>query len=291
MADVNSTIQSITKTATSSTSALVIASLIITVAATFVVGYILYWAINKVAVAKKGLLVPQTKIPVDGSKITKIDKVEFPDASNGKRATYMFWMYINDIDKYSGSRRRVMHIGEDNADTASPLVYMGANDNKLHVMFNPKKPDSQTPTGPGRIEYLTSKYGIVIDYIPINRWVHVTIVVNESVNKGTISAYLDAELVKVASTGSANPVAGTGANVSSVQNLVLDKKGAIYIGGSPSDAMGPGFAGLVSKVMLFNFDLNVRDIYDEYRKGPIDNLLAKLGLPAYGVQSPIYRIA
>ena len=41
---------------------------------------------------------------------------------------------------------------------------------------------------------------------------------------------------------------------------------------------------------MFNYDLNDRDIYNNYNEGPIDGFLAKLGLGAYGVRSPIYRI-
>jgi hypothetical protein len=28
-----------------------------------------------------------------------------------------------------------------------------------------------------------------------------------------------------------------------------------------------------------------------YIEGPVDNLAAKLGLPAYGVRAPVYRLA
>ena len=41
---------------------------------------------------------------------------------------------------------------------------------------------------------------------------------------------------------------------------------------------------------MYNYDLNDRDIYNDYNEGPIDNLLAKLGLGAYGIRSPVYKI-
>jgi len=70
----------------------------------------------------------------------------------------------------------------------------------------------------------------------------------------------------------------------------LDKTGDIWIGGSPSESVGPGFAGLVSKVTFFNHDINAKDVYEDYMKGPIDSLLAKMGLPAYGIRTPLYRM-
>ena len=45
-----------------------------------------------------------------------------------------------------------------------------------------------------------------------------------------------------------------------------------------------------ANTFLFNYDLNANDVYSLYQKGPVDNMLAKVGLPAYGIQSPIYRI-
>lgn len=274
-----------------SNSKLIVITLVLVAAGAFLVAYILYWSINKIAVSKQAYIVPQTKVPIVGTQLTKIPGVITPPASNGKRASMTFWIYVHDIDKYSGSRRHVFHVGDENAlFTSSPLVYFSAFNNKLHVMYNPIN-DPEAPNDSTRFEYLTSKYGITIDYIPIQRWVHVAVVVNETVNGGTISAYLDSELVKVVSTGKRNEVEGTSNLIASVQNLKLDKTGSLFVGGSTSDEVGPGFSGLVSKVSLFNYDMNVADVYNDYRAGPIDNLLARLGLPAYGLQSPIYRIA
>jgi hypothetical protein len=67
--------------------------------------------------------------------------------------------------------------------------------------------------------------------------------------------------------------------------------GNVWVGGSMMDPeIGPGFAGLVSKIEFVNYDMNVSDIYAKYMEGPIDNLASKLGLPAYGMRSPVYRI-
>ncbi len=272
-----------------SNSKLIIVSLVLVAAGAFVVAYLLYWAINKVAVSKKSFLVPQTKVPITGTQLTKISGINTPPQVNGKRASFTFWLYVHDIDKYRGTMRHVLHIGdEQDIYTASPMVFFSAYNNKLNVMFNPIS-DPKAPMDATRFDYLTSRYGVSIDYIPIQRWVHVAIVVNETVNGGVINAYLDSELVKVVTTGKLNEVEGTSNTIANIQNLKLDKTGSLFIGGSPD--VGVGFSGLVSKFTMFNYDLNVADVYNDYRTGPIDNLLARLGLPAYGLQSPIYRIS
>jgi hypothetical protein len=267
--------------------------LIVVAAGAFMIAYLLYWAINNALLAKRGTVINETKVPRMGTDLTKIPGVASPVPKNGKRMSFTFWIYIHDIDKYRGSKRHVLHIGDQATITGSPIVYMGSDDTKMYIAFNPIQQPVMYPASAvsvsDKLDYLSSTYGIVIDYVPIQRWVHVAVVVNENSNGGTISAYLDADLVKKINTGTTTRVK-TFTNPAMIQNLQLDKAGALYIGGSLSDDVGPGFSGLVSKVTLYSFDLNVRDIYFDYRQGPIDNLLSRMGLPAYGVRSPIYKV-
>lgn len=272
-----------------STTSMIVGTLLVVTAGSFVVAYLIYWALNK-TLSKHEIVVTETKVPILGTSVRKSAAITPLNMLNGKRASFVFWIYIHDIDKYSGSRRHVMHIGDESIDSGSPVVYLGSTNNKMHICFMPNV-DPNIPTDSTRLEYLTSKYGITIDYIPIQRWVHVAVVVNEGVNGGVINAYLDAELVKVATSGKPNDVVGTNNTIASIQNLNLSKPGSLVTGGSTGDEIGPGFAGLISRVSLFNYDLNVNDIYNHYLEGPIDNLFARLGLPAYGLQSPIYRIS
>jgi hypothetical protein len=127
--------------------------------------------------------------------------------------------------------------------------------------------------------------------------VHVVVVVNEEVSGGSIQAFLDGELVKSVEAGKTVNVEFVRSAATKIhsqeykfQNLNLDKVGDVYIGGSLMESVGPGFAGLISKITFVNHDLNIKDIYNLYREGPIDNMAAKLGMPAYGVRSPIYKI-
>jgi hypothetical protein len=68
--------------------------------------------------------------------------------------------------------------------------------------------------------------------------------------------------------------------------------GYLYVGNSRdySKGIGPGFYGLLSSFTSYNYELNQQDIYSIYNDGPITGFLAKLGLGAYGVRSPVYKL-
>lgn len=280
--------------------------------------YIFYWLVNRTINNRKKHMLVKTKVPVVTSKFHSLEADGIPAPGNGKRMTFAFWIYIHDLNKFAGSYRNVMYRGDMNAPMASqsPMVLLDAKDNRMHVIFGTEQADPyngkkaqifgtnatdesmRTPENQAReIAYLLATRGITIDYIPIQRWVHVAIVVNEEVNGGLIQAYLDGELVKIVRTEKEVKSIGikradvTTEDIVSqlnIQNMNLDKRGNVFIGGS-MDAPIPGFSGLVSRVAFFNYDLNVRDIYKVYLEGPIDGLASKIGV-AYGVRTPMYRL-
>jgi hypothetical protein len=127
---------------------------------------------------------------------------------------------------------------------------------------------------------------IEIPYIPMQRWVHIAVVINENANGGTIVAYVDGDISKIASSGELDAAGGS----IKVNNLNLDNMGALHVGGTFEGNIGPGFSGLISKIALFNYDLNDKDIYDDYNKGPLNGFLSSLGLANYGLRSPIYKL-
>lgn len=139
------------------------------------------------------------------------------------------------------------------------------------------------------------KQGVCIEYVPIQRWVHIGIVINDygTSTGGSIATYVDGDLVGIAGQG--ETMRGLGEDLDGVHkyditNLDLDKNDNLIVGGEHNPDTTPGFAGLLCKFTMFNYDLNDRDIHNNYNEGPIDNFMAKLGLGAYGVRNPIYKI-
>ena len=292
-----------------------------------ILAYILYVYLSAKLSNKITVMIPDSRIPRRGTELTKLDGSMIPAPGNGNRMTYSFWIYIYDINKYAVENdvRHVMHFGEESTVGASPSIWLDGKLNKMYIRFD-KRTDTQTnpPTGfSDRLKILMrsgstdpekvsnagipantnvkfddavkidlAKRGITIDYIPMQRWVHVVVLVNETVNRGYISVYLDGELVKTVSSKEKENLSTVGKSVSyNFQDLNLAKAGSIYVGGDIySDNVARGFSGIVSKIMVSNYDLNGVEIKKIYMDGPVDNLSSKLGLPAYGVRSPIYRL-
>ena len=293
----------------------------------FFIAYLLYMYLSTRLTNKLTVLLPETKVPRKGTEVSVIKGGSLPPMSNGNRVTYSFWLYIHDINKFSGPEmRHILHFGDENLLGASPSVYLDGMTNKLYIRFDKTngaatnfetrvdaikaaQPANADPTVVAErtnagyssatttvshqdaIHIDLATRGVVVDYVPLQRWVHVTIVVNETVNLGYISVYLDGELVKNVSSNDKITL-GNGRSIPiSFQNLALMKSGDLYIGGDVYNAnINKGFSGIVSKVTVSNYDLNGEEIKRIYVQGPMDNLSSKLGLPAYGLRSPVYRL-
>jgi len=264
-----------------------------------------------------------------------------PASGNGYRASISFWIFVNDIQVNTGTIRHVLHRGQetDVIGTSNPYIYLDPNTNQMYVTYaattstntftstvngvkynytnTSQAPSVQqvggtvplnsnnivtggNPTN-AEIAFMNAVRGIDIPYIPLQRWVHVAIVVNEdAVLGGSISAYVDAELVNSKTTTTTqiasllnNATPGQQLTTQPVFNITdvnLDYPGDVWLGGAVGSPIGPGFSGMLSMISFYNYDLNANDIYQIYKKGPVDNFLSKLGLPAYGIQSPIYKI-
>lgn len=277
----------------------VIAGLVFVILVCFFVSLGLYYVISKMIFNQSKIIIPVTKTPIVCTKYTKYSITDYNDSGNGKRRSYTFWIYINDLTKYQGQYKHVFHIGEEGDITSgAPFVFLDSIQNKLYFrMATVRVTDDsfktlKQSTVVNSVQNLSNtdkeifmKQGIEIPYVPIQRWVHIAVVINENANGGTITAYVDGDISKIASTGDV-----IGSQSLNIQNLNLDKKGDLHIGGDGNASMGPGFSGLISKITMFNYDLNDRDVYDNYNEGPLDGLLASLGLANYGIRSPIYRI-
>ena len=216
----------------------------------------------------------------------------------------IYWIYINDLNYMTNSYKNVAYIGDENSlKNRSPYIFLDKNNNKLFVRFSKQDITSsgddslsnnfENPKSANDIDNMGDFYnfisqGITIDYVPIQRWVHIAIVINDIGRSATMSAYVDGDISKMITNG--NEMSESQGHNYNITNLDLDKDNILYTGGNKTDYNQPGFSGLISKFSMYNYDLNDRDIYNDYNEGPIDNLLAKLGLGAYGIRSPVYKI-
>ncbi|QIG60171.1 hypothetical protein [Dishui Lake large algae virus 1] len=287
---------------------IVVAGLITTVIVGLVVAWIVYMFIKKKVVEKTSFVVKETHNPVPGSSITIGNGTGIPNSANGKRFSFSFWIYIHNLDKNAGLRRHVIHRGDEkNSMGGSPSVFLDPTSNKLHMFFdttsvNDDPANLASQSADIQFAYRVARRGITVDYVPLQRWVHIAFVINETANGGSISAYVDGELTKSVSSNSTPVKVANSDNYKSVtpniSNLALDRKGNIYIGGDVTSSIGVGFSGLVSMVEFFNYDLNSGDVYKIYTNGPIymssiGKAASTVGLGSvinqYGVRNPIYK--
>lgn len=318
----------------SSTGTIIISLIFVGIAVVFI-AMVLYWLITRFVQNRRGYTVPETQIPMITTALQQVD-TDIPDLANGRRFSLSFWMYIYDLERFKGLYRNVFYIGSDNDNTdtkeslslTAPLtVTLDDESNKLYIVFSSRYKtkldnctagevadpdlDGKCPSSvlvlddmkvpindpkKKKFAYSVAKRGFSINYIPIQRWVHVAVVVNETVNGGTIQGYLDGELVSIRTnkdnTGvyiGSDETTGTPVTLD-VQSITTTLAGNLFVGGSASVQNGTiGYSGLVSKITIYNYDINAKDIYDLYLSGPVTSTMSKFGLYTYGLQSPIKR--
>jgi len=202
------------------------------------------------------------------------------------------------MNKYADQYKNVLALSSDpnnfNPNLSSPHIFLDKTNNSMYIRFCKKNnPDNKLCTnlnGNGLKQYMAQ--GIFIKYIPLQRWVHIAIVCNTDSFNTSLYAYVDGDL--------ANTVVNEQKNIKLNGNVIVDKldlnsinmniSGYLYVGSDNINRCGPGFSGLISNFKSFNYELNQKDIYNIYNKGPIDGLLARLGLASYGLRSPIYKL-
>jgi hypothetical protein len=273
--------------------------LIAVVGVCILVGWFLYRIITTKLFLNIKEIADDTKVPIIGTE-KKIIKFEYEPTGNGERRSYSFWIYIHDMSKYPNNYKRVLSMSKsDNQvelDKYSPYIFLDKTQNRMYIRFGSK----ETP-GAGAFTYESitennldtiMKQGITIPYVPIQRWVHVAVVCNSNSYKNYIYAYIDGDLVNTTSTGEKDRfITGGDTIVKDLKNIDLNVSTILTIGGTASDLTnGCGFSGLVSKFTTYNYELNQKDIFDDYYSGPIGGFMAKLGLGMYGFRSPIYKL-
>ena len=265
---------------------------------TVVIAILLYTFIGWQLFSKIEQTVSDTKIPIVGTKSTKF-KAEIADTANGVRRSFSFWIYINDMNKYSGQYKNVLALSSNtnsyNPNTSSPHIFLDKTNNSMYIRFCNKTPSSNNDcpilnSAASLTDYM--KTGIYIKYVPLQRWVNITIVCNTDSFNTNLYAYVDGDLINHVVHEQTNVLLNGNVSISKLElnDININISGFLYVGADNTGECGPGFSGLISNFTSFNYELNAKDIYNIYNKGPINGLLARLGLASYGVRSPIYKL-
>lgn len=266
---------------------------------TIIVGYTLYYIITDNILYQQKVEVSGTEVPIICNELSEFKISRNLTNSNGIKRSFGFWIYINDINKYSGKFRHIAHVGDKHEKivNASPYIFLDSYSNKIYFRFAPKDETEQaTPPilSTDKLNNISNinallKYdnnnkncGITIKYVPIQRWVHIVVVISDA-NSGVVYTYIDGEL---------SDVEDNKTNKLFLHELNFENTGNLYVGGSALNSVVDtmGFSGLISKFTLYNYDMNKNDIYKEYNKGPLNGLLTSMGIGSYGLRNPIYKL-
>lgn len=276
-------------------------SLFVVIIITVIIAILLYTFLGWQLFSKIEQTIDETKIPIVGTKLNKY-RAELAETANGYRRSFSFWIYINDMNKYQGQYKNVLGISNDPDEfkpfNCSPYIFLDKTNNSMYITFSPKKNNTINDCimDNGKIKNYM-KRGIYIKYIPLQRWVNIVIVCNTDSFKTSLYAYVDGDLAANVEDKQSNIDIGltnaSGAdklNENDLSTINLNVSGYLYVGSDNVSECGPGFSGLIANFKSYNYELNHKDIYNIYNKGPINGLLARLGLSAYGIRSPIYKI-
>jgi len=270
-----------------------------------IIAFTLYKLIGEKLFLNVRQVVQDTKIPVICTGGKKQFEFKLEQGGNGERRSYTFWIYIHDMNRFNNMYKNVFNIQalktETNPIKASPFIFLDKNNNRMYVRFSKNSTNISADSAPDFTNFnnITEstlitflKQGIVIPYIPLQRWVHIGIVFNSNAHKNSLYAYVDGTLVNTTSTNELDDYLGGTQNTSkNIDNININISGFINIGGGTDGLEGPGFSGLVGKITTYNYELNVKDIYNDYYKGPMSGMLSAIGLGMYGVRSPIYKLS
>jgi len=177
-------------------------------------------------------------IPQDPNTGGAIPVIRSDDQNAGVEFTYSVWMFIDDLVYQQGQYRHVFHKGNDdinfstspigmNQPNNGPGLYIAPNTNALVVVMN---------------TFNDIQEEVIIDDIPINKWVCVQI----RVKNHQLDVYINGKLAKRLI----------------MKGVPKQNYGDVYV------AMNGGFSGYMSELRYFNYGLGTAEIQRIVDNGP-----------------------
>jgi hypothetical protein len=166
------------------------------------------------------------------------------------------------------------------ASRTGPIVVMDKASNKMMFAVNTSFVDREMQLSQiFTQDPITKRYRepfliTAIDYVPLQRWVNITL----SVRDNSLAVYMDGDLYSIVTT---NDVVKNNKNP-----FLRMPVGDVSIGNSVN-----GTRGFISKFTYYNYSLTQNNIQKIYNAGPTNTtFLSWFGLSRYGVRSPIYEV-
>jgi hypothetical protein len=176
-------------------------------------------------------------VPQDPKQTNAIPIYRSNDQSKGMEFTWSSWLYLSDLGKEAGKYQHVFSKGDGNIDSNTnlstvnngPGLYISPMDNKLHIIMNTVSPNDPNTT-------------IDIDNIPIQKWFHVALRLQNTV----LDVYVNGVVV----------------NRLLLNNTPKQNYGNVYV------CQNGGFSGKLSNLRYYSRALNVFEINNIVSSGP-----------------------
>lgn len=258
----------------------------------------------------KRLLTQPVKLDEIKTPVT-VDAGDIPKSAVGREYTYSFWMYLESFDQTNNTPQMLFYRGSKTTiGDANPIVMMDGNNNKLYFVV--KTQGSSLTSTAGNINYDNNQGMILsrsyfnnkdftlatpnvhkhvilsVDYVPLQRWVNVVVVVDNKI----ITIFMDGEIYSVKTVDEYKMTKQPEFDVRGNKidyNLIIERtEGSVYVGRFNSGKTPNAF---LSNLEFYNYAISLNDVKKIYMGGPFSkNFLNMIGISAYGMRSPIYKI-
>lgn len=207
--------------------------------------------------------------------------VSLPSLHNGNEYSVSYWLYIDDFVNTSTPKLITFSSNSTTLSDASMIMYMDPDYVKMNLLLRTSSASGVTNNlNTIHNSSLCNFYRAGVSYVPVSRWINVTVVVDNFY----VQLFLDGELRHVIDTNETF-TNGTTACRSNITNTI----GRNFYAGSPNG--GEHVQGFLSKMKFFNYALTLDHAKTLYKTGPLhQSILSKMGVPMYGLRNPFYRV-
>jgi len=206
---------------------------------------------------------------------------------NGQEYSYSTWIFLANNYDATSDHKVIMERGNSStvpgmvSANTSPIIAMDAKTNKMYIAVS-----TSAVVNPLTLEKVFEKDSVTnrfssgflvtyIDYVPLQRWVNVILVVREM----NMYVYIDGDIYSVTSASEVKK--------NSDRPMIRGTSGDMSIGEKRNTTHG-----YLSLTQFFNYGLTQKEVKSIYGNGPTrTSWLSIFGLGSYGVRSPVYKIA
>lgn len=221
-----------------------------------------------------------------------INSSSITSAMRGQEFSFNFWIYLSDTYDKTSQHKIIFQRGNDTTsngttlpsllnEKTNPIVAMDKDTNRMMVAVNTSNVKAgMTLTDIFKKDPITKRYKgpyliTSIDYIPLQRWVNITLTVRDNM----LCLFMDGDLYSIVTTVDA---AGENGNIP----FLRIPTGSLTIGDPRNSTRG-----FLTKFNYYNYALAQNQIQKIYNEGPASaGFLSWFGLNRYGLRSPIYEI-